>query len=134
MSYIDDLKEIFLDLLQEGKVTYKTINSIEPVKDWLDINYNEIYVLADGFGSIYTDNKSIGYFVYGTIITFKRINDSEYTKAFVEGHSFRVTQDASFGNTPSKSNSIVMKKSGEIPLNRFPRIVKLSQVIDLYKV
>lgn len=114
-------------------LTYKQIRAIKPLKDWLDVKYNKIYILSDNFGSIYRDGTSIGYFTYGSAITFVKNDSAEYIIAKINGKEFKVTQDSSFGNTPSKFHFLEKQEIGEIPLSVFPRIIEHKDYLQALK-
>jgi len=96
------------------------------VKDWNEIQSNKLYILADNFGSIYKDGTSVGYFTFGSIIEFKQCG-AERVNAIIYGETFRVTQDASFGNTPSKGIRSMQKSEGYIPIKagNLPKIIPM---------
>jgi len=91
------------------------------------------YVLLKGTGSIYSEGGaggSVGYFCPGSRITIDRFIEATLEKykdwgdvnlgyVTVVGTQFKVTQDASFGNTPSKSASWGSSAAG---------IAKLSEI------
>lgn len=128
-----ELDNNMLEVIQS--LSYKDLKKFETIKAWNEIQSNKLYILADGFGSIYSDSgNSIGYFNFGSIISFKKGVSNEYVKANIYGNTFRVTQDSSFGNRGSQSVTMSQSSEGKIPLSisRFPQIIDLDQIRNHY--
>ena len=112
------------------KITYQFLKTFTPVKDWLDVRPKTNYVLIEGTGSIYKNNKSIGYYSYGTLISFGDQISGEYILAKVKGEQVFVSSNSSFGNNPAKIKSFKNNDFGDMPLNCFPTIIELSKVME----
>lgn len=86
-----------------------------------DIVKGKCYTLKEGTGSIYHNDYSLGYFQSGSIISFGNIIDDNI-EATIEGKTFKVTSDASFGNRGSTSRESTNKVNGLMPLTRLPSV------------
>ena len=93
-----------------------------------DVELDKPYYLATGFGGIYKNDYSLGYFKRGALITFT-LRADEFFIAKMSGDTFKVTTDASFGNTPSTFSHGTMEAEGRINNKHFPHILDLDYVI-----
>lgn len=105
------------------------------VKDWLGVKLDKPYISIEGTGSIYNPytGNSLGYFQRGSILTFKNIftAESKYMMTNIKGSTFKVVQDSSFGNTPSRTITSLQENTGKHPLSRFPSIIRLDKALEI---
>lgn len=99
------------------------------------VSQDEAYIVLDSM-TVYPkfgDGRG-DYFTRGAIVSFGELFESEYGKFInvqISGSTFRVTSDASFGNTPSTWSSASMKTKG---ITREVMVVKVKDAIEALKV
>lgn len=100
----------------------------------LSVTQDEAYIVLDSM-TVYPDLNGRGdYFTRGSIVSFGELFESEYGKFVnvrISGSTFRVTSDASFGNTPSTWMFSAMKTKG---ITKEVMVVKVQDAIDALNV
>lgn len=103
------------------------------------INLNEVeigipYLLTEGWGSIYKNYRSIGYFTAcNSTVVIHSLNNYEGI-AEIQGMTFKVIVDAPFANKPAVGHTCILAPElGTFSIEDFPRLISYDTAIAILR-